>query len=1133
MSLGLRSIRNDSFRLTWALRVAGCALLAACVATTALAAPAGLDDLAGPLKAIALDAAAGKGISTSAAKLGLSAGNGLVQAELSFSSEAAAAATGLARYGGHLQIRRDRRVQALLPADQLLTLAALPQVTQIAPVRKMQEMQAGFGAVTSEAVQFTNATAMHLAGINGQGVRVAVIDTGFYGATAAEVPALLTSAVSFRSDQSTVAGAHGTAVAQVLADMAPGCTMSLIAVDTPLSCENAIDYVIAQHVQIVCMSLGVTEGPFDGTHSLSVAVNRARAAGIFWVNAAGNQARQHWQGTWLDTNNNNYCEFNGTREYFTLTLNAGTFRADLSWYESAGTTTSHDYDLVLTDGSGSDTVVARSAVTQNGDDAPRETLLAYIPTAGTYHLKIENMSSAASAEGEKFQLFTPDYDIDGTLQHPENSLCIPAEATGSFSVGATRCTATIPATGTDSGLAVDKIEPFSSRGSVGQKLKPEMVAPDYVTIASPAAPDALAAYNPFGGTSCAAPHVAGAAALLLAEDGGRTATTLGTLLKMLAKKIVPPAILDSEINAYGAGRLSLRVGANTDGQAPTIAIAFPSNNSTITVASPRMIASITDDSGVDEESIQIYLDDVQVVENGVLLPGTWASDYVFDVDSGALSLAFTNLTRTRHTLKIEAADTSSNEATPATSNFRITTPTIAAGLHIISLPYPDLAAADPSVIFGVPTSDMALIRWVPTDSRYSKYHIYPDDFASFSPPDQLVSKPPAGLGYFLSLPTTGTLDIAASGLTDASYEIKLVYGNDAPRGWNLIGNPYEDYVDWGSVEFVSANGRQDLREAMEDDEYSPVTEGVLFNFVSSAGGGYYTFPSDPTQDTLAPLKGYWLHVLKAATLVVHNTGTSTTSAAARRDTAKAPAITTTNWNLQLQAQAGKYEDPCNYIGVSAKGTDGYDVGVDVSEPPPLVDSLRLYMPASTGSLAKDVRSGAQASTEWQVDVACRLKNVPVTLSWPQINATVPRGVALRLKDLSTGQSVYMRTSAGYTFTPKAEGVRHLTITAETGTGASLVVTGLAAAETRGGGVSLSYSVTRASDVTVEIRNLSGVLVRTLGQSNADAGSTQTLLWNGKSDRGVKAPTGKYFARVTARAADGQTVQAIRPFTVGR
>jgi len=67
----------------------------------------------------------------------------------------------------------------------------------------MHTMQtAGFGPASSEGVQLTNATAMHLAGITGSNVRVAVIDLGFGTCPNPEVPVSVGVPVSFRADQS-------------------------------------------------------------------------------------------------------------------------------------------------------------------------------------------------------------------------------------------------------------------------------------------------------------------------------------------------------------------------------------------------------------------------------------------------------------------------------------------------------------------------------------------------------------------------------------------------------------------------------------------------------------------------------------------------------------------------------------------------------------------------------------------------------------------------------------------------------------------------------------------------------------------------------------------------------------------
>ena len=1100
----------------------------------------GLGDLAGPYRVLAQDAAAGKINTASVSKLGIHTQGNLVQAEVLFTSEAAAVATGLSKFGGLVQMRHDRRVQVMLPVTELINVAELPQVAQIRAPKMMRALQ-GYGAVTSQGVQLTNATAFHFAGYGGDNVRVAVIDTGFLGLTVAEVPVTLPPSdqvVSFRTDRSTTASAHGTVVAQIVADMAPRCKLTLIAVDTELSLLNAIDWVIQQRFQVVNMSLGVDDGPFNDTHPLCAAVNRAVTSGVFWANAAGNEAQQHWQGDGnfaAAADGSMYLRFNGSKDFISIDLPVGAFGADLSWYQTSPGSTNRDYDILLFDSN--DGLVARSAIQQDGDDPPAESLLAYVGVAGTYRLRVQRMpGSAIPDEPEKFQLFTPGFDIESAMQVSSDSLCIPAVATNAFTVGASRATTYLPAANQPlAGLPVDRIEPFSSRGPANQALKPELVAPDAVSVSSD---PALAAYNPFLGTSAASPHVAGAAALLLCENTSRSARALRSLF-ISNRQIIPH--LPADDNAYGAGRLSLRVGLNTgDEEAPVSRIDFPVNNSTITVASPKVQATFTDATGIDPDSIQVWYDPdsttpvvgeaSQIIRDGAVVPGANVRDFTLDETTGQCTFQMDNLTRTHHTLVAQVRDFNGNDSNVAYSNFRITTPTISAGVHIIGLPYPDLAASDPSEVFGVPLSSLTLIRWVPTDSRFSKYHIYPDDFASFAPPDELVSHPPAGLGYFLSLPTPGTLSVSAGGVTTDSYNIKLVHGNYAPRGWNLIGNPYEGYVDWGSVQLESANGRQDLREAIDDP--SPVTEGVLFDFVSTAGGGYYSFPSDPTQDRMEPLKGYWLHVLKSATLIVYNTGNSTVIASTPKRP-KAAAASVSNWTLQVQARCGKYEDPINYIGVAAKATDGYDVGLDVSEPPPLVDTLRMYMSGTGSNLAKDMRASTHAKQEWTVDVAARLQDVPVTVSWPMINAAVPKDVTLRLEDLDTGNCVYMRTSSGYTFTMTEPGVRHLKIVATNDGSAALAVTGLAAAETNGGGIALTYTVSRPATVNVEIRNMSGVLLRTIGQSDAAAGTSQTVMWNGRNERGSRSPAGKYFARITARAADGQTVQALRPFSISR
>jgi hypothetical protein len=166
------------------------------------------------------------------------------------------------------------------------------------------------------------------------------------------------------------------------------------------------------------------------------------------------------------------------------------------------------------------------------------------------------------------------------------------------------------------------------------------------------------------------------------------------------------------------------------------------------------------------------------------------------------------LARTSHSVRIQAADNVGNVADPAVTNFRVSAPTFPAGVSMVSFPYRDLAVTDPSAILGIPASELAMVRWWPLNTTANKYHFYPDARASLVPPDteqsdlaeRTVPYPPAGLGYFLSIPRQAVLDIQGQSLQDVpSTHIRLYRGQQAPRGWNLIGNPYDEPVGWGTV----------------------------------------------------------------------------------------------------------------------------------------------------------------------------------------------------------------------------------------------------------------------------------------------------------------------------------------------
>ena len=70
---------------------------------------------------------------------------------------------------------------------------------------------------------------------------------------------------------------------------------------------------------------------------------------------------------------------------------------------------------------------------------------------------------------------------------------------------------------------------------------------------------------------------------------------------------------------------------------------------------------------------------------------------------------------------------------------------------------------------------------------------------------------------------------------------------------------------------------------------------------------------------------------------------------------------------------------------------------------------------------------------------------------------------------------------------------------------------------------------KASTVTVQILNASGLPVRTWKGTDQPAGA-QSTTWDGKDDLGKTLPTGQYSFAVTAKAADGTAVSATTQMT---
>ncbi|MDW7725597.1 MAG: S8 family serine peptidase, partial [Candidatus Methanoperedens sp.] len=443
--------------------------------------------------------------------------------------------------GASIEAVYENLVQASVPVSQLQVMSGLPFVNYVrSPVKPFTH------AVVSEGVGVINATPLHNLGIRGQGVKIAVLDVGFGGYQSklgSELPSNVN--VTVKSFRKTGGGEkHGTAVAEIIYDIAPDAELYLINFGNELEFLKAVDYAISRNVDIISMSVGWLDGPFDGSSTISAKVDSAVDSGIVWVNSAGNYAQKHWEGKFNDPDNNGIHNFTESSENMSINFKGDMSMAIfLSWDDWPYS--DQDYDLYVYDSRG--IVIAYSTNFQSGTQPPTERI-SINPENGIYNLQIHKYNSDRDVT---FQLYSAYHDLEPQYQVPIRSLTVPADARGAITVGATH-------------WSDDVLEPFSSRGpTTDGRIKPDVVAPDGVKTST---------LSHFYGTSASAPHVAGAAALLKNINPSLTPPELRSALKSTAK------YLGDDTRSFGSGRIDTWEAAKSvDKKPPAITITSPSN----------------------------------------------------------------------------------------------------------------------------------------------------------------------------------------------------------------------------------------------------------------------------------------------------------------------------------------------------------------------------------------------------------------------------------------------------------------------------------------------------------------------------------------------------------------------------
>ncbi len=389
--------------------------------------------------------------------------------------------------------------------------------------------------ILTEALQPQQVNSVMPLSRGGEGVKVGIIDSfaGFHRLLGTELPP--PERVVYRSfTPSPGATAHGTAVAEIIHDLAPMATLYLAEATTVAEVAQAVDWLISQGVDIINMSLNAPFAPpSDGRGLDAITVEKAAAHGILWVNSAGNYGNKHWHGPWHDPDGDLVLDFRDGLEANVMKVpQEASFMVVLRW-ENPWPGACDDYDLTVhwvdpTYGTQVRTSEAPQDCTSSSQ--PLEMVSGRATTAdGRLFISVRRRPAARPVTLELFVM-------GGVLEEttPQASVAPPADSARAVAVGAAPY------------YDLAHIHPYSARGP-GAKgvLKPDFVGPDMVSTAT---------FGPYGfaGTSAASAHIAGLAAVIKGARPQWGPQEIREALKAWAWDVAPPG---PDIN-FGYGSIA-------------------------------------------------------------------------------------------------------------------------------------------------------------------------------------------------------------------------------------------------------------------------------------------------------------------------------------------------------------------------------------------------------------------------------------------------------------------------------------------------------------------------------------------------------------------------------------------------